>query len=829
MKRNKITEGFCGSNTVLYMKFLVIWILVILADFILEFRFEFLWPFYLLLRSVYDSYRYQGVAFSVLFVGVALTSDLLCYFFIPVHWLLFAASTYVWVQYVWHTERGVCAPTVVLWALFVYMEAAVRLRDHKHMPGHLDLCRPFAAHCIGYPVVTLGFGFKSYVGYRMRRRRQRDVSKENEFYLQLMQQALPEAPQQEQTSSIANGSATSNSTMSISNSNCIVSVVPVTAAANNSNTKTHNHINSSNQKQNHHQNGAAGTGVLTSLSSLANGSVSNGSAGGGSSGGGGSKHSRKSNSGSYSSCNGVSSASCSVLSSTAATTSDPPSSFSDPALTYSNDTTKTVSAQADHDTLMAAGKTQQSCHSHTVPTTTIQQQQAQRRKERKEQQERDRLDREEKEYMQRYERLRTEIVQCRASEQELRLQVVALTTSEKVARGEILTLQREVDDAQSRAQQAQSNARTHAHAHVQQLERRLQDERRNRQQAEQQLTAERKQRKHAESAAARAEAQARETQQQAAVSAAAAAAAVAQAAQQQEQAQQPCLAEQSPPPTIIQQCTEACRQRRRELEAEIESSRQRAQWQDDRHSALEHEQQLLAERVRDADLLVAALAALQEKNNHLENTLSAETRIKLDLFSALGEAKRQLEIKDIGLRAQEKEIDELKSKIAQVLAVMPNDTFSSGVQTPSRPSSVVVSRHVRLTESPPSGVIGTAVGSVAGASVLLQHHQQSPQQSQHLPHLQQSHHHHHQHQLAMHQHLLQQQQQMVQLHQQQQVLVGQQQQLMGGNGAVSPGSTLDPNATAYTPKGAQQLQQQQQQQQHQQQQQLLHPQASTEA
>lgn len=804
MKRNKITEGFCGSNTVLYMKFLVIWILVILADFILEFRFEFLWPFYLLLRSVYDSYRYQGVAFSVLFVGVALTSDLLCYFFIPVHWLLFAASTYVWVQYVWHTERGVCAPTVVLWALFVYMEAAVRLRDHKHMPGHLDLCRPFAAHCIGYPVVTLGFGFKSYVGYRMRRRRQRDVSKENEFYLQLMQQALPEAPQQEQTSSIANGSATSNSTMSISNSNCIVSVVPVTAAANNS--KTHNHIN---QKQNHHQNGAAGTGVLTSLSSLANGSVSNGSAGGGSGGGGGSKHSRKSNSGSYSSCNGVSS----VLNSTVATTPDPPSSFSDPAVTYSNDTTKTVSVQADHDTLVvAAGKTNTQPSCHNVPTITIQQQQAQRRKERKEQQERDRLDREEKEYMQRYERLRTEIVQCRASEQELRLQVVALTTSEKVARGEILTLQREVDDAQSRAQQAQSNARTHAHAHVQQLERRLQDERRNRQQAEQQLTAERKQRKHAESAAARAEAQAREAQQQAA----AAAAAVAQAAQQQEQAQQPCLAEQSPPPTIIQQCTESCRQRRRELEAEIESSRQRAQWQDDRHSALEHEQQLLAERVRDADLLVAALAALQEKNNHLENTLSAETRIKLDLFSALGEAKRQLEIKDIGLRAQEKEIDELKSKIAQVLAVMPNDTFSSGVQTPSRPSSVVGSRHVRLTESPPSGVIGTAVGSVGGASVLLQHHHQSPQQSQHLPHLQQSHHHHHHHQLAMHQHLLQQQQQMVQ-HHQQQVLVGQQQQLMGGNGAVSPGSTLDPNATAYTPKGAQQ------------QQQLLHPQASTEA
>lgn len=45
---------------------------------------------------------------------------------------------------------------------------------------------------IGYPVVTLGFGFKSYVGYRMRQRKQREVSKENEFYMQLLQQALPQ-------------------------------------------------------------------------------------------------------------------------------------------------------------------------------------------------------------------------------------------------------------------------------------------------------------------------------------------------------------------------------------------------------------------------------------------------------------------------------------------------------------------------------------------------------------------------------------------------------------------------------------------------------------
>lgn len=63
------------------------------------------------------------------------------------------------------------------------------------MPSHMDLCRPFAAHCIGYPVVTLGFGCKSYIGFRMRQRKQREVAKENEFYMQLLQNALPEERQ----------------------------------------------------------------------------------------------------------------------------------------------------------------------------------------------------------------------------------------------------------------------------------------------------------------------------------------------------------------------------------------------------------------------------------------------------------------------------------------------------------------------------------------------------------------------------------------------------------------------------------------------------------
>lgn len=56
----------------------------------------------------------------------------------------------------------------------------------KKLPVYL-----FCENISGYPVVTLGFGFKSYIGYRMRQRKQQVVAKENLFYMQLMQQALP--------------------------------------------------------------------------------------------------------------------------------------------------------------------------------------------------------------------------------------------------------------------------------------------------------------------------------------------------------------------------------------------------------------------------------------------------------------------------------------------------------------------------------------------------------------------------------------------------------------------------------------------------------------
>lgn len=67
--------------------------------------------------------------------------------------------------------------------------------SHTHFAEYkyavVGLLSILSSSSIGYPVVTLGFGFKSYVSYKMRLRKQKEVQKENEFYMQLLQQALP--------------------------------------------------------------------------------------------------------------------------------------------------------------------------------------------------------------------------------------------------------------------------------------------------------------------------------------------------------------------------------------------------------------------------------------------------------------------------------------------------------------------------------------------------------------------------------------------------------------------------------------------------------------
>ncbi|ESO04129.1 hypothetical protein HELRODRAFT_117258 [Helobdella robusta] len=252
-QRTRVADGIYQSIAT-YMKILTVWALILMVDFFIEFRFEYLWPFWLLLRSFYDSFKYQGLAFSMFFLCITITSDVVCYLFIPVQFLFFTASTYVWVQYVWQTERGVCLPTALLWLLFLYVEAVVRLKELKNLSFSMDLCRPFAAHCVGYPVITMGFSIRGSISYRFRLRKQKEVQKENHFYMQLLEDALPPLLPSITSPSSSSSSPSSSSSSLTSNINNVKlpSICGDDASNNDDNNNNNNTIavksNSSNNK-----------------------------------------------------------------------------------------------------------------------------------------------------------------------------------------------------------------------------------------------------------------------------------------------------------------------------------------------------------------------------------------------------------------------------------------------------------------------------------------------------------------------------------------------------------------------------------------------------
>lgn len=648
LKRNRITEGIYGS-TFLYLKFLVVWALVLLADFVLEFRFEYLWPFWLFIRSVYDSFRYQGLAFSVFFVCVAFTSDIICLLFIPVQWLFFAASTYVWVQYVWHTERGVCLPTVSLWILFVYIEAAIRFKDLKNF--HVDLCRPFAAHCIGYPVVTLGFGFKSYVSYKMRLRKQKEVQRENEFYMQLLQQALPPEQQmlqrqerEAEEAAAAKGISEVDSTTTSQNGAPAnkKSSLPLPELeyrekgkeGRDKEAKKHNvginnnilqTVDSKLQEMEYMENHLSSRRLNNDLAGSTENLLQ--------------KEEMGSGAGNASSKN-YKNASGAVINSSPrshnATNGSVPSSSS--SSTSKNEKKQKCSGKspAPHRDLM------ENC----IPNNQLSKPDSLIRLE------------------QDIKKLKADLQASRQVEQDLRSQISSLSSTERSIRSELGQLRQENELLQNKLHSA-IQAKQKDKQTISQLEKRLKAEQEARAALEKQLTEEKKRKKLEEATAARA---------------------VAMAAASRGE------------------CTDSLRNRIRELETECKKLSIDMKLKEEQIRELEMKVQELRkykENEKDTEVLMSALSAMQDKTQHLENSLSAETRIKLDLFSALGDAKRQLEIAQGQILQKDQEIKDLKQKIAEVMAVMPSITYTADT---NNMNPVTPHYSSKFMDSSPSGL-----------------------------------------------------------------------------------------------------------------------------
>ncbi|XP_062996008.1 macoilin isoform X2 [Elgaria multicarinata webbii] len=261
-------------------------------------------------------------------------------------------------------------------------------------------------------------------------------------------------------------------------------------------------------------------------------------------------------------------------------------------------------------------------------------------------------------------KLKADLQASRQIEQELRSQIGSLTSTERGIRSEIGQLRQENELLQNKlhnaVQMKQKDKQT-----IGQLEKKLKAEQEARTFVEKQLMEEKKRKKLEEATAARAVAFAAATRGE---------------------------------------CTETLRNRIRDLETECKKLTIDIKLKEDQIRDLEMKVQELRkykENEKDTEVLMSALSAMQDKTQHLENSLSAETRIKLDLFSALGDAKRQLEIAQGQIIQKDQEIKDLKQKIAEVMAVMPSITYTAATSTLSPVSPHYSSKFV---ETSPSGL-----------------------------------------------------------------------------------------------------------------------------
>ncbi|XP_069029892.1 macoilin-1 [Embiotoca jacksoni] len=604
MKKLKITEKL-SESAYTFLKFMVMWTLVLLADFILEFRLEYLWPCWLFFGSVYTTFHCHGLVICVVFVCAAFTLDIFCLIFVPLHWLFFVASTYVLFNYIWHTEKGICISTVSLWILLVYTEASLRLKDLK--TSHANLSHLFAAHCIGYPVVYLGFDATCYFTNIFKLRIQKAVQSENDFHMHLLQHSLPPGLQVYSKTG-ADGSSTSKWKIKpeLSQYQCqngavvahdeahTVDCLQIRSEDRATDKGSHEgRSTESNRRPSSSSSSSSKPGVGESKD------LPHGGAGGPESSAApenlpqeehGGKATRPAKSSSPKARRG------------STNTPSPPAGRTEKKQRSSS---KTISPNRDAADKSAAAA--QNYHAEQISKLE-----------------------------QEMRRLKGELQTSRQSEQELRSHICNLTNSERSLRPEVSLLRQSNMLLQSKilclTKTKQRDKQTSA-----MLEKKTRVEAEARLSAEKQL----------------AELQAQKLEE------------AASTARTLTSRQEHCE-------------TQMLRKRVKDLETEYKQLQLECQVKESRVVDLESDVEALGKYrcvEKETDMLLSTLSAMQEKAQHLEYNLSAETRIKLDLFSALGDARRQLEIAQDKVMKQNREISEMKQKIAEVMAVSPGVSY----------------------------------------------------------------------------------------------------------------------------------------------------------
>jgi hypothetical protein len=182
----------CPDRSSSLLQLLIVYGMILMLNLLIKFRLEYLYPIVLLIQEVHNLWKCSTLS-SFFFLLITFSTDLALYMVTDKQdWLFMIAGFFVWIQVVYSGENRFTFSTFMLACIILGLEKFVSNPYHySEKIYESDTYRPIAAHCIGYPIVSLGYCVKRYVGYLMRIRKQNEVEAKNDFLIQLLHEALP--------------------------------------------------------------------------------------------------------------------------------------------------------------------------------------------------------------------------------------------------------------------------------------------------------------------------------------------------------------------------------------------------------------------------------------------------------------------------------------------------------------------------------------------------------------------------------------------------------------------------------------------------------------
>lgn len=185
------------SHTTSWLWVFFVWAFMSALDIFLTFRIEYFYPVFLAIQETHYLWKTSTLS-SLFFLVVNISADITIFSLWKSDNLFIFAGFLVWLNVIF-SGLEIKSPTLytAIGSIFIVLLDFL-LYSTKSNPENegyyfAEGLKPVAAHCIGYPLVSIGYCLKRYMAYLLRLRKQNEVEAKNKYYYNLLYEALPPA------------------------------------------------------------------------------------------------------------------------------------------------------------------------------------------------------------------------------------------------------------------------------------------------------------------------------------------------------------------------------------------------------------------------------------------------------------------------------------------------------------------------------------------------------------------------------------------------------------------------------------------------------------